>query len=194
MRPLGVSTRPNTQCQIDDCDRMASAKGMCGPHRKQFLKGDMPGYIRGTNEVCVVGGCERPVTSKGLCQTHARYRSRGSELKPIQEPTFRYVYGDGYVRLKDPEHINSTKNGMVLEHVKMMADHLGRRIRTEMGETVHHVNGVKGDNRLKNLELWVSSQPKGQRVTDLLDWAHEIIDTYDDEAASLLNLGSVGSK
>ena len=37
------------------------------------------------------------------------------------------------------------------------------------------------DNRLENLELWSTSQPKGQRVVDKLKWAHEIIALYGDD-------------
>lgn len=45
-------------------------------------------------------------------------------------------------------------------------------------ENVHHVNGNRTDNRPENLELWVTKQPKGQRVEDLLAYAREIIERY----------------
>lgn len=58
-----------------------------------------------------------------------------------------------------------------------MSEFLGRPL---LGfENVHHLNGDRMDNRLENLELWVTAQPSGQRPTDLLEWAHRIIDLYE---------------
>jgi hypothetical protein len=49
-----------------------------------------------------------------------------------------------------------------------MEEILGRPL--EPNENVHHVNGVRDDNRPENLELWLTSQPSGQRVRDLVEW------------------------
>ena len=58
-----------------------------------------------------------------------------------------------------------------------MAEHLGRPLRRD--EQVHHKNWDRADNHLSNLELWSTSHPAGQRITDKLKWAKEFINIYE---------------
>lgn len=82
----------------------------------------------------------------------------------------------GYIRWYDPTSPYCNAHGDVYEHRHVMSEHLGRALLP--GETVHHRNGNRTDNRIENLELWVSFQPSGQRPEDLLEWADEIIRRY----------------
>lgn len=89
--------------------------------------------------------------------------------------------GYAYLRLyeDDPMWPMAAKSGLVAEHRLVMARHLGRPLTPD--ERVHHINGLRDDNRIENLELWLTSQmdqPYGQRVTDLVAWAHEILERY----------------
>jgi hypothetical protein len=67
------------------------------------------------------------------------------------------------------------QKGMV-QHRYIMEQHLGRPLLKE--ENVHHINGNRSDNRIENLELWNTRQPKGQRIPDKIEYAIEILKQY----------------
>lgn len=73
---------------------------------------------------------------------------------------------NGYVAVYAPNHpsLTASKKRHVLEHRLVMEQKLGRYL--QPFEEVHHINGVKDDNRPENLELWVRSHPAGVRADD----------------------------
>lgn len=52
-----------------------------------------------------------------------------------------------------------------LEHRHVMEQKLNRPLRR--CESVHHINGIRDDNRPDNLELWGRYQPTGVRAKDV---------------------------
>ncbi len=133
---------------------------------------------------CSVDGCEQKYYAKGLCRLHYnRLRVDGS-VGPagLKRRTGVPTHTDkrtGYV------YANPSLTGQkraVLLHRIVMEHQLGRPL--HKWENVHHVNGVKDDNRPENLELWVKPQPAGQRLEDILKW---VVENYPVEVKRLLN-------
>lgn len=83
--------------------------------------------------------------------------------------------GKGYIGIHVPTKVEGKKRS-ILEHRFVMEKHLGRKLLTT--ETVHHINGVRHDNRLENLELFSSRHGPGQRVIDKVAFAIEILRLY----------------
>lgn len=58
----------------------------------------------------------------------------------------------GYVLVLNKEHPRANRNGgYVFEHILIMEQYLGRYLNDD--EIVHHLNEIKDDNRIENLEL-----------------------------------------
>jgi hypothetical protein len=119
---------------------------------------------------------------RGWCSGHyqreRRYGDPTGRKERVRKSTWRRD-GRGYMIRYWPEHPNASANGQVSEHAAVMVEVLGRPLTP--GETVHHKNGVRHDNRPENLELWVKAHPPGQRVSELIAFAHEILERYADD-------------
>lgn len=171
-------------CSVEICHRPAHRAGLCNAHYQRLLKhgdvrADQPVLAR-TGGACRVDGCSKPLAARGCCSTHYyRLRKFGSTALPDRQPA-RTITVRGYVVVRLPDHAMANSGGLVFEHRLVMAQALGRNLLPH--ENVHHVNGVKTDNRLDNLELWSTAQPAGQRLEDKIRWAIETLRLYAPDA------------
>lgn len=166
-----------TKCRIEGCDRPYRCTGYCGLHYSRYRTHghhDLPERLA-------------PETTCPSCGERKDYRAQycqpcwGKSRRGVYRGSGRYTNQQGYVVVSGQwEHPNQSSRGAVYEHVLVMAEHLGRGL--VKGENVHHINGVRDDNRLENLELWSASQPPGQRIADKVEWAKELLSLYEPEA------------
>jgi hypothetical protein len=73
---------------------------------------------------------------------------------------------NGYImRQVGIDHPLADKHGRVYEHRLVMAEAVGRKLTRR--EHVHHINGDRTDNRLKNLMLFPSTAEHHRHHADL---------------------------
>lgn len=134
-------------------------------------------FPRNKGRICLAGTCRNVATDGRLCDTHGPLilRRVNKDLAEVALVATRVAVNDsGYVNAE------VVGVGRKLVHRAVMEKHLGRKLLSS--ESVHHKNGIRDDNRLSNLEVWVTSQPYGQRPDDLASWAREILGKYGTEA------------
>ena len=178
-------------CSVDGCARKHAAVGYCQAHWLRARKGqrvDTPigrKYIEKTRR-CGVDECGRKHAAHGYCHMHLERVNKGN---PVGQPFpvssaapvgSKRIDTEGYVSVRPPFKRGETdtlKTRWIREHRLVMEHHLGRALHPH--EEVHHKNGVRHDNQIENLELWTTSHPAGQRASDKLAWAKEIVALYD---------------
>lgn len=64
----------------------------------------------------------------------------------------------GYIKLSKPDHPRADSKGYVHEHVLIAEQAIGRYLNDN--EIVHHVNEIKDDNRIENLQIMDRFQHK----------------------------------
>ncbi len=125
-------------------------------------------YIRGTGRgrqpnveyscaVCgkLVRAYRSPSSQHSNSPKYCSLQCTGAAQRGSANPSWsggRHTLDTGYVVVLAPGHPSADIRGYVLEHRLGMERVIGRYLTEE--EVVHHINGVKDDNRSENLQLF----------------------------------------
>jgi len=76
--------------------------------------------------------------------------------------------GNGYIQVKMPEHPRANKRGYVLEHIILWEKH--HQCSVPKGWDIHHLNGIRDDNRIENL----IAMPRGKHMRQFQPYRERI--------------------
>lgn len=140
-------------------------------------------------EMCIYPGCTQNTlighkknksgyVASTYCSLHTTRKLKGHPMDPPRRRIMNGEWrddGHGYMTRYGPKDSNGNKR-LVRQHREVVEQHLGRKLFKH--ENVHHINGMKDDNRIENLEVWSTSQPSGQRVEDKISWMIDFLGEY----------------
>lgn len=98
-------------------------------------------------------------------------RQRAIEMAGNKSPSWkggRLKHSGGYTKVMHKGHSRADNKGYVLEHVLVWEEANGHSL--PKGATLHHINGIRNDNRIENLEVWTGKHPMGVRIKDMMDF------------------------
>jgi hypothetical protein len=161
---VAIGDRPKAPCRVTGCGRTATERGCCHAHYlRERRSGELDAGVpigRRRNRACLAENCARPAYARQLCRNHYRRLLRHGD--PQVAVPIRELPGAGYV-----------SHGYFVVPV---------------AKTLRHLTG--GDSSALEHRLVMAcalGRPRGQRVTDKLQWAIEILRRYAPELLAMVS-------
>lgn len=189
--PLRQRSPTWEKCKVPGCKNMSHFfHGLCGTHQYRMQRHGSYELPAKPKKKCVISKCNLESDGLGYCDEHRKRLLHSESYNfPISKDA-TLLDPRGYRKMCLTYHPNAQKGShQIFEHTLVMSNIIGRPLRK--GETVHHKNGLRGDNRPSNLELRTTNHGRGQSVLDMLKFCREYIQEYGHlESALLENLPS----
>ncbi|UOF78251.1 homing endonuclease [Caudoviricetes sp.] len=151
--------KPSPKCTIEKCDRISFARKLCTAHYQRWKKYGNPiepyhwlGRPKGGAYFTCKCGKEfyRPSSCVKLgrtkfCSKHcAALSSRGVSRNSIPIEKRWRKNKKGYI-------FSTIRRKRIMQHRYVVEKHIGRPLQKH--EIIHHINGIKTDNRIENLHI-----------------------------------------
>jgi len=129
---------------------------------------------KGQRQVRTCTRCDKPVVEKitngkfkgylHCCAEHQGWHHKPGPTHPNASKGGRRYRKDGYVEVLRPNRTKAKVGGSnyIMETRLVMEEHLGRPLNRK--EVIHHLNGIRDDNRVDNLVLLVPNDKHESRT------------------------------
>lgn len=149
------------QCQVKELHRTNPRSSLIFSNQSEYSRE----WHKAKGNRCL--DCGNPITK------YAKYclncAQKGERSKSWKGGRIKTPYG--YIKLKKPGHHGADPNGYVFEHIVIWEEAQGKSV--PKGWQIHHLNGIKDDNRPKNLialpdkKHWRVFAAKAKRIQEL---------------------------
>ena len=160
---IKLSTKSCLQCKEIKTLRWRSKQRFCSPVCFQaWEKGKNNPYWKDNKISFTCPECKkifidrsfRLRTNTQCCSTKCARILMGKSRRAENHPCYveRQKTKHGYIKVHIKNHPLADDRGLIFEHRLIIEKHLGRYLKEE--EVIHHINGIKDDNRIENLRLF----------------------------------------
>lgn len=118
---------------------------------------DMGRHVMSDELKSLLSTINKGKTLSALTRKRISERRRGQFINPTTYGGHKKLRSDGYIAIYKPNHKFASKKGYVMEHI-LVYEQANNCIVDRTKYCIHHINGIRSDNRVENLRLMTHSE------------------------------------